>query len=58
MIDYKLMYHKPFNAVTESIKFLQNVQQETEENYISEDKGKQENAGSSDSGRPHFYYIH
>ena len=35
MADYKSMYYKLFNAVTDAIEILKNVQAETEEMYIS-----------------------
>jgi len=39
MIDYKSMYFNLFNKITDAIKILQAVQQETEDTYIkSEDE--------------------
>ena len=35
MEDYKLMYFKLFNAVSDAIHILQKAQQEAEEAYIS-----------------------
>ncbi len=35
MDNYKKMYYKLFNAMTETIESLQKVQQEVEEIYIS-----------------------
>ena len=37
MPDYKRLYHKMFNKVTDIIEELQNLQQEVEEEYISND---------------------
>jgi len=36
MADYKEMYHKLFNAVTDSVNILHNAQLETEEAFISQ----------------------
>ncbi|MDO4744384.1 MAG: hypothetical protein Q4A86_03260 [Clostridia bacterium] len=42
MPDYKKLYHKMFNAITDTIEYLQKVQLESEEEYIKacEDKQK------------------
>ena len=46
MNDYKKMYHKLFNAVTESIEILQQAQQKAEEIYMSDEKTEQDNEDS------------
>ena len=41
MTDYEKMYRVLFNAITDAIRLLQQIQQEVEEMYISaENKGE------------------
>ena len=35
MTDYKTMYYKLFNAITDAVEILQQAQKETEEIYIN-----------------------
>lgn len=48
MPDYRAMYHKLFNAITDAINLLQQVQQDTEEIYISTEKTVQEQQDDGD----------
>ena len=34
MVDYKTMYYKLFNAITDAVEILQSAQIETEEMYM------------------------
>ena len=40
MADYKTMYYKLFNAITDAVEILQNAQAETEEMYINTPENK------------------
>lgn len=48
MPDYRAMYHKLFNAITDAINLLQQVQRDTEEIYISTEKTVQEQKDDGD----------
>jgi hypothetical protein len=55
MADYKAMYAKLFNAVTDAINILQSAQVETEELFINQDEAntdmlkRPDNSNDSDS---------
>ena len=42
MVDYKAMYFRLFNAVTDTIEFLSITQQQCESTYIEADDTEQE----------------
>lgn len=41
MPDYKKLYHKLFNSITDTIECLQKIQLEAEEQYIKDCEHKQ-----------------
>lgn len=41
-MDYKKAYYRLFNAITDSIDLLQKARQETEEQYLKEGDGDED----------------